>query len=141
MSNGEYEKGILRKRKEFVYEQWRKLLCIHVVGVDINTNQFTPEEVTSEKVRTIFDRGYQLAMLQTKASLKQQLFACRDPNQSDMIERLINQIEDRLETKKCHASYSVNHDNLLLEDAVKREKEFFLYAEADFTSWGADRQM
>ena len=96
MSDGEYEQELLRRRKEFVYEQWRKLLCIHVVGVDINTNQFTPEEVTSEKARTIFDRGYQLAMLQTKASLKKQLFACQDPKQSDMIEHLIDQIEDRL---------------------------------------------
>ena len=141
MSDGEYEQELLRKRKEFVYEQWRKLLCIHVVGVDINTNQFTPEEVTSEKARTIFDRGYQLAMLQTKASLKEQLFACQDPKQSDMIEHLIDQIEDRLETKKCLAGYSVNHDNLLFEDAVKRDNEFLLYAEADFTSWGTARQM
>lgn len=141
MSDDEYKKAHLRRKKEFVYEQWRKFLCIHVVGVDISTNQFTPEEVTSEKIRTIFDRGYQLAMLQTKASLKQHLFACQNSKQSAEIERLINQIEDRLETKKCLASYSVNHDNLLFEDAVKRDEEFPAFAEADFTTWGTDRKM
>jgi site-specific DNA-cytosine methylase len=139
MNDDKYERDHLRRGKEFVYEQWRKLLCIFVVGDDINTNQFTPEEVTSEKIRTIFDNGYKLAMLQTRVSLKKELFSSQEPSQSYMIERLINQIEDRLETHKCLVSYSANHDKLLYDDAVKRDEEFLRYAKEDVTKWG-DKQ-
>ena len=123
MTADKYEQDLLRGGKEFVYEQWRKLLCIFVVGNDINTNQFTPQEVTSEKIRTIFDNGYKLALLQSKASLKKELFSSQEPSQIDMIERLINQIEDRLETHKCLVSYSGSHDKSLYEDAIKRNEE------------------
>ena len=140
MTADKYEQDHLRRGKEFVYEQWRKLLCIFVVGDDINTNQFTPEEVTSEKIRTIFDNGYKLAMLQTRASLKKELFSSQEPSKSYMIERLINQIEDRLETHKCLVSYSGSHDKLLYDDAVKRDEEFLRYAKEDVTKWG-DKQM
>lgn len=140
MSDDKYERDQLRRGKEFVYEQWRKLLCIFVVGDDINTNQFTPQEVTSEKIRTIFDNGYKLAMLQTRASLKKELSECQDTSQMEMIERLINQIEDRLETHKCLVTYSRSHDKLLYDDAVKRDEEFLRYAKEDVTKWG-DKQM
>jgi hypothetical protein len=116
------------------------LLCIFVVGNDINTNQFTPQEVTSEKIRIIFDNGYKLALLQSKASLKKELFSSQEPSQIDMIERLINQIEDRLETHKCLVSYSGSHDKSLYEDAIKRNEEFLRYAEEDVSKWG-DKQM
>jgi hypothetical protein len=46
MTADKYEQDCLRRGKEFVYEQWRKLLYIFVVRDDINTNQFTPQEVT-----------------------------------------------------------------------------------------------
>jgi hypothetical protein len=101
MTADKYEQDRLRRGKEFVYEQWRKLLCIFVVGDDINTNQFTPQEVTSEKIRTIFDNGYKLAMLQTRNSLKKELSDSQDTSQIEVIERLIKQIDDRLETQKC----------------------------------------
>lgn len=140
MTADKYEQDLLRRGKEFVYEQWRKLLCIFVVGNDINTNQFTPQEVTSEKIRTIFDNGYKLALLQSKASLKKELFSSQEPSQIDMIERLINQIEDRLETHKCLVSYSGSHDKSLYEDAIKRNEEFLRYAEEDVSKWG-DKQM
>jgi hypothetical protein len=140
MTADKYEQDLLRGGKEFVYEQWRKLLCIFVVGNDINTNQFTPQEVTSEKIRTIFDNGYKLALLQSKASLKKELFSSQEPSQIDMIERLINQIEDRLETHKCLVSYSGSHDKSLYEDAIKRNEEFLRYAEEDVSKWG-DKQM
>ena len=68
MATEKFETDLLRKSKEFVYEQWRKLLCISVVGEDVSNNQFTPKDVTSEKVRTVFDNGYKLAMLQTLTS-------------------------------------------------------------------------
>jgi hypothetical protein len=140
MTADKYEQDLLRGGKEFVYEQWRKLLCIFVVGNDINTNQFTPQEVTSEKIRIIFDNGYKLALLQSKASLKKELFSSQEPSQIDMIERLINQIEDRLETHKCLVSYSGSHDKSLYEDAIKRNEEFLRYAEEDVSKWG-DKQM
>lgn len=140
MTADKYEQDRLRRGKEFVYEQWRKLLCIFVVGDDINTNQFTPQEVTSEKIRTIFDNGYKLAMLQTRASLKKELFSSQEPSQTKMIERLINQIEDRLETHKCLVSYSGSPDKSLYLDAVKRYEEFSRYAKEDVTKW-TDRQM
>jgi hypothetical protein len=140
MTADKYEQDHLRRGKEFVYEQWRKLLCIFVVGNDINTNQFTPQEVTSEKIRTIFDNGYKLVLLQSKASLKKELFSSQEPSQIDMIERLINQIEDRLETHKCLVSYSGSYDKLMYDDAVKRDEEFLRYAEED-VSKGGDKQM
>ena len=135
MSVKKYEQDLRRKDKEFVYEQWRKLLCIFVIGDDINTNQFTPQEVTSEKIRTTFDNGYKLAMLQTKESLKKELSECQDTSQIEMIERLINQIEDRLETQKCLVTYSGNTDKSLYEDAVKRNEEFSRYANEDLAKW------
>jgi hypothetical protein len=69
MTADKYEQDRLLRGKEFVYEKWKKLLCIFVVGDDINSNQFTSQEVTSEKIRTIFDNGYKLAMLLTRTSL------------------------------------------------------------------------
>jgi hypothetical protein len=140
MTADKYEQDRLRRGKEFVYEQWRKLLCIFVVGDDISTNQFTPQEVTSEKIRTIFDNGYKLAMLQTRVSLKKDLADCQDTSQLEMIERLIKQIDDRLETHKCLVSYSGSHDKLLYDDAMKRDEEFLRYAKEDVTKWG-DKQM
>ena len=136
MTADKYEQDLLRRGKEFVYEQWRKLLCIFVVGNDINTNQFAPQEVNSEKIRTIFDNGYKLAMLQTKASLKKELFGSQEPSQIDMIDRLINQIDDRLETHKCLVSYSGSHDKSLYEDAMKRNEDFLRYATEDVSKWG-----
>jgi hypothetical protein len=140
MSDEKYEIDRLRRGKEFVYDQWRKLLCIFVIGDDISNNQFTPKEVTSEKIRTVFDNGYKLAMLQTKVSLKKELWSGQELRQIEMIERLINQIEDRLQTHKCLVSYSGSHDKLLYEDAVKRDQEFFRYANEDVSKWG-DKQM
>ena len=140
MSGDKYEQDHLRRGKEFVYEQWRKLLCIFVVGDDINTNQFTPKEVTSEKIRTIFDNGYKLAMFQTRASLKQELSDSQDTSQIEAVERLIKQIDDRLETQKCLVTYSGSPDKSLYLDAVKRYQEFIRYTKEDVTKWG-DKQM
>jgi hypothetical protein len=140
MSNEKYEIDRLRRGKEFVYDQWRKLFCIFVIGNDISNNQFTPQEVTSEKIRTVFDSGYKLAMLQTKVSLTKELMGSHEPGQIDLIERLINQIEDRLQTHKCLVSYSGSHDNLMYEDALKRDEEFLRYAKEDVSKWG-DKHM
>jgi hypothetical protein len=140
MATEKFETDLLRKSKEFVYEQWRKLLCISVVGEDVSNNQFTPKDVTSEKVRTVFDNGYKLAMLQTLTSLRKELLDAKNSNEKEAIERLIKQVQDRLETQKCLFTYSSSHDKLLYADAVKREAEFLRYAKDDVTKW-TDKQM
>ena len=140
MSSYSNEQDQLRRSKEFVYEQWRKLLCIFVIGDDISTNQFSPQDVTSEKIRTIFDNGYKLAMLQSKVALRKELFGCKDDGQLKIIERLINQIDDRLETQKCLVTYSMSPDKSMHQDAAKRNEEFSRYATEDVTVW-IDKQM
>ena len=124
-----------RRSKEFVYEQWRKLLCISIVEEDVSNNQFTPKDITSEEVRTIFDLGYKLAMHQTKASLKSELSVCSHSSDAELIERLNSQIDDRLETHKCLVTYSNCHDESLYLDALRRDAEFFRYAKDDLTKW------
>ncbi len=140
MTSDKYEKDRLRKGKEFVYEQWRKLLCIFVIGDDISTNQFTPQGVTSEKIRTVFNNGYKFGLLQTRVSLKQELWKIQDASQLERIERLIDLIDDRLETQKCLVTYSRSDDKSLYQDGVKRDEQFSRYAEEDVTKWG-DKQM
>lgn len=140
MMDDHYESDRLRRGKEFVYEQWRKLLCIFIVGDDINTNRFTPKEVSSEQIRAVFDNGYKLAMFQMKCTLKAHSYECQDSRKEAMIERLIQQIEDRLETQKCLVTYSRDSDASLYTDAVKRDLEFSRYANEDLTKWG-EKQM
>lgn len=140
MATEKFETDLLRKSKEFVYEQWRKLLCISVVGEDVSNNQFTPKDVTSEKVRAVFDSGYKLAMLQTLASLKKEQLEAKNSGEAVAIDRLIKQVQDRLETQKCFVTYSSSPDKSLYEDAVTREKEFLRYAKDDVTKW-TDKQM
>jgi len=140
MPTDKYEQDLLRKSKEFVYEQWRKLLCIFVIGDDISTNQFMLQGVTSEKIRTVFNNGYKLGLLQTRISLKQELWKTQDASQLKMIERLIHRIDDRLKTQKCLVTYSCDHDKLMYDDAVKRDEEFLRYVKEDVTIWG-NKQM
>ena len=63
MNDNEYENEKSRWIKEFVYDQWRKILTIFVIGDDISRNEFKLKDVTSEKIRTVFNNGYKLAML------------------------------------------------------------------------------
>lgn len=140
MTTDNSDEADLRRGKEFVYEQWRKLLCISVVGEDISNNRFTPKDVTSEKVRAVFDSGYKLAMLQTLASLKNELLEARDSGATDAIDRLIKVVQDRLETQKCLVTYSSSHDKSLYEDALNRDADFLRYAKDDVTKW-TDKQM
>jgi hypothetical protein len=102
---GEYEKEKSRWVKEFVYDQWRKILTIFIIGIDVSKNTFKPENVTSEKIRTVFDNGYKMAMLQTKKSLMKELFNEEDLRTTKILERLMSQIDDRLETQKCFNLY------------------------------------
>ena len=84
--------------------------------------------------------SYKLAMFQTRASLKQELSDSQDTSQIEAIERLIKQIDDRLETQKCLVTYSGSPDKSLYLDAVKRYQEFIRYTKEDVTKWG-DKQM
>lgn len=138
MNDKEFEKEKLRWEKEFVYEQWRKMLTYLLVG-DINTNLFEPSEVTSEKIRTVFNLGYKLALLQSKRSLMLEM-AISDEKSLTLIEKLMDQIDDRFETQKCFIRYKKDYDESLLMDAIKREEEFKDYLNWDMTKW-ANRYM
>lgn len=140
MTEEDYDKEKSRWIKEFVYDQWRKILTIFVIGDDISRDGFTPIDVTSEKIRTVFNNGYKLAMLQTKQSLLNDLINENDENTRTLIEKLLNQIEDRLETQKCFTLYKGWHDKALLDKAKKREDEFSQNLKSDMTKWG-DRSM
>ena len=133
MDDDEYENERLRRNKEFVYDQWRKILTIFVIGDDICRNDFTPKDVTSEKIRTVFNNGYKLAMLQTKQSLINEMYKTIDGQCLKTIEKLLDQIEDRLETQKCLVTYKGWSDQTLLVDALKREEEFLKYIQSDMT--------
>jgi hypothetical protein len=60
----------IRAKKEFVFQQWRRVLCLAVVDTDISDNENQPKDITSEQIRAVFNNGYKMAMLQTKYYLK-----------------------------------------------------------------------
>ena len=140
MNDDEFEKEKSRRIKEFVYDQWRKILIIFIIGDDVSRNTFKPENVTSEKIRTVFDNGYKMAMVQTKKSLMKELFNEEDWRTIKILERLMSQIDDRLESQKCFNLYKNDWDESLLVDAKKRDEEFSSYLKSDMTEW-ADRHM
>jgi hypothetical protein len=140
MNDDEFEKEKSRWLKEFVYDQWRKILTIFVIGDDVSRNGFNPTDVTSEKIRTVFDNGYKMAMLQTKKSLMKELFNEEDWRTIKILERIMSQIDDRLESQKCFNLYKNDGDKSLLVDAKKRDEEFSIYLKSDMTEW-ADRHM
>ena len=140
MNDDEFEKEKSRRIKEFVYDQWRKILIIFIICDDVSRNTFKPENVTSEKIRTVFDNGYKMAMVQTKKSLMKELFNEEDWRTIKILERLMSQIDDRLESQKCFNLYKNDWDESLLVDAKKRDEEFSSYLKSDMTEW-ADRHM
>ena len=141
MNDFNIDKERSRWAKEFVYEQWRKILTIFVIDIDVSRNDFTPSNVTSEKIRTIFNNGYKLAMLQTKQSLLDEIHKNEDENIRNLMEKLIDKIEDRIETQNLFITYKNKYDESLLSDAIKREAEFSSYLKSNMTKWGEDRSM
>lgn len=128
-----------RSRKEFAYEQLRKILCIHVVGGDI-TNNHCPQlaQQTTEQVRTVFNNGYKLAMNQTLDSLKT-LKKIQDSN-SNSLDLAIKEVEDRLITCECFTRSERDSDPTMLEQAIKRANEFQYEVERqDLSAWGIER--
>ena len=140
MNNQKYEKEKSRWIKEFVYEQWRKALTISIVNSDVNRNDSEPSGVTNEKIRTVFNNGYKLGLLQTKRSLMIKMSEAEDEKTLNLLEKLFNEIDDRLETQKCFTTYKKSYDESLISEAMKREDEFLINHTFDVTEWG-DRRM
>ena len=116
-----------RKDKEFVFEQWRKFLTINVAKTDINLSEHQPIAVTAEQLRTVFNNGYKLAMLQTL--------------RSDLVSDLAKaQINDRLITSNCFEAYSNHHDDSLLQSAIDRSQEIEICTDRDVSVW-SDKNM
>ena len=128
-----------RNRKEFVYEQLRKILCIDVVGGDI-TNNHCPqlEHLTTEQVRTVFNNGYKLAMNQTLDSLKK--LKMIEGSNTNSLDVAIKQVEDRLVTCECFTRSERDSDPLMFEQAIKLANHFqFEVERQDLSAWGIER--
>jgi vacuolar-type H+-ATPase subunit E/Vma4 len=125
----------LRAKKEFVYEQWRRVLCLVVVDTDISDNENQPKDITSEQIRAVFNNGYKMAMLQTRESLKAELYESTNMDEKRVIERLLTEVEDRLATSKCIVSFSKEEDKELLSQSFRREAEFSRYLSESLSTW------
>lgn len=125
-----------RKRKENVYEQWRKVLTIHVVNEEINREDREPITVTMEQLRTVFNNGYKFAMHQNMQSLKRSIKVCEGMEKSELLAQL-EQVKDRLITSDCIERHETDIFGQTVDEAFKRRDEFNQFTEADFCSWGA----
>ena len=125
-----------RKDKEYVYEQWRKILTMHVVNEEINRNIKDSITVTSEQLRTVFNNGYKLAMHQNFLAIENLLDFSNETNRIEF-NQLLEQIRDRLTTSDCIETHKDKLFRLSLIDALKRSKEFDRFTNKDFCSWGS----
>ena len=125
-----------RKDKEYVFEQWRKILTMHVVNEDINRNIKDSITVTSEQLRTVFNNGYKLAMHQNFLAIENLLDFSNEANRIEF-DQLLEQIRDRLTTSDCIETHKDNLFRLSVIDAIKRSKEFDRFTNKDFCSWGS----
>ncbi len=129
--------------KEFVYDQWRKLLCIFVVNDDISVGGSDPrEKATAEQIRTVFNNGYKLALLQTRESMVNELRKSFGDNDSlnAILNGLINQIDDRVSVSSCYEVLKEMSNKSMFTDVKKRDDEFNNYSRDSFCTWG-DRKM
>ena len=125
-----------RKDKEYVYEQWRKILTMHVINEEINRNIKDSITVTSEQLRTVFNNGYKLAMHQNFLAIENLLDFSNETNRNEF-DQLLEQIRDRLTTSDCIETHKDKLFGLSLIDALKRSKEFDRFTNKDFCSWGS----
>ena len=125
----------IRAKKEFVFQQWRRVLCLAVVDTDISDNENQPKNITSEQIRAVFNSGYKMAMLQTRESLKAELYESTNIDEKRVIERLLTEVEDRLATSKCIVSYSKEEDKEMLSQSFRREAEFSRYLSESLSTW------
>jgi hypothetical protein len=124
-----------RMAKESVYEQWRKYLCIFVVNEDVNVNSVIPKDVTTEKLRAVFNNGYKFAMMQTLESISQLKYSS-DPKLIKALELLSSQVQDRISTSKCLETYSSRLDESFLSQEKVQDKQFENCSKESFLSWG-----
>lgn len=123
MEDKEHWENESRRKKEFVYDQLRKRLCYHVVNGDISNSYCPPlETLTTEQVRTVFNIGYKLALFQTINSLKK--ITESESSELKQKEKIIKEIEDRLTTSDCLVMFEGSNDPQMLEQAIKRAKDF-----------------
>ena len=125
----------IRAKKEFVFQQWRRALCLAVVDTDISDNENQPKDITSEQIRAVFNNGYKMAMLQTRESLKAELYESINMDEKRIVERLLTEVEDRLATSKCFVSYSKEEDKELLSQSFRREAEFSRFLSESLSTW------
>ena len=125
-----------RKDKEYVFEQWRKILTMHVINEEINRNIKDSITVTSEQLRTVFNNGYKLAMHQNLLAIENLIDFCNESNRYEF-DQLLEQIRDRLTTSDCIETHKDKLFGLSLIDALKRSKEFDQFTSKDFCSWGS----
>jgi hypothetical protein len=138
--NDKLEKELLDK--EFVFDQWRKLLCYFVVDGDISIEgSDLREKLTAEQVRTVFNHGFKLALLQSKESILNELSKSSNDNKSinEILNCLAVEIDERISVSNCYKNLN-RKDNLMLSQAIKRETEFNDKYWADsFSSWGSKK--
>jgi hypothetical protein len=127
----------IRAKKEFVFQQWRRVLCLAVVDTDVSDNENQPQNITSEQIRTVFNNGYKMAMLQTRESLKAELYESINIDEKRIVERLLTEVEDRLATSKCFVSYSKEEDKEILSQSFRRDAEFSRYMSESLSTWDA----
>ena len=127
----------IRAKKEFVFQQWRRALCLAVVDTDISDNENQPKDITSEQIRAVFNNGYKMAMLQTRESLKAELYESINMDEKRIVERLLTEVEDRLATSKCFVSYSKEEDKEILSQSFRRDAEFSRYLSESLSTWDA----
>ncbi len=127
----------IRAKKEFVFQQWRRALCLAVVDTDISDNENQPKNITSEQIRAVFNNGYKMAMLQTRESLKAELYESINIDEKRIVERLLTEVEDRLATSKCFVSYSKEEDKEILSQSFRRDAEFSRYLSESLSTWDA----
>ncbi len=125
----------IRAKKEFVFQQWRRVLCQAVVDTDVSDNENQPKNITSEQIRAVFNNGYKMAMLQTRESLKAELYESINIDEKRIVERLLSEVEDRLATSKCFVSYSKEEDKEILSQSFRRDAEFSRYMSESLSTW------
>ena len=133
-----YERNKERSDKESVYEQWRKVMTIHVVGEEINRNDREPITLNMEQLRTVFNNGYKFAMLQNLQSIKAILRTHEDAKNLDLLS-LLSQAQDRMLISDCIETHKSETRKLSKLDAYKRREEFSRYESEDLSSWGLQK--
>ena len=134
ISDEEFQLHNERRDKEFVYEQWRKFLALRITDEDINRTERSPIKTTTEQLRAVFNNGYKLAMMQVLMQLKQKNRFISEESTA-IIDGLIEDVEDRLVTSDCLASYRHRKEDCYFEAAQKRKAEFDFISNKDFCNW------